>query len=229
VGVRATARLAGALCVLALWSCQANDPGSPLAAWPVDATPMEKALIAGSWRIDEQNDFEREWIDEQALRVAYTNRRAGRRKWMGIRGDSDVLPVDALIRDREGPAVAYVYALVQRDVPEPFEPDAYEFPLAAVLHLRHRGRARLWLDGERVLDVPAPPPGEVGQAAALVTLTDAFDVILVKIARGSPELGHSMDLQIRLSLPNGAAIPQQLFNTMRPSHLPPDIAPELLR
>lgn len=196
--------------------------------WPADAPPLVSALIAGTWSVDGADGFEQAGIDETGLRVAYTRRAAGRRSWGGLRGDADHLPINVVLRDREGPAMAYVYALVQRDVADPLAPTALT-PTPAVLHLRHRGRVRAWFDGRQVLDAPAPQAGTVGHAQASVVLTDAFDVILVKLGRGSPGLGESFDLELRLSAPDGSAIPHQAFNTMRPNHLPPDVPAEMLR
>jgi hypothetical protein len=184
--------------------------------------------VAGSWTVDADHPFEEAHIDEDGLRVAYTRRRAGRRMWQGLRGDAEHVPLDHYIRDREGPLSAYVYALVQRNVPDPLAPGAFD-TIPAVLHVRHMGRARVWYDGELVLDLAAPRDGQPATAAVAVELTDAFDVILAKLGRGSSSMGTSLDLELRLSAPDGSPLPYQEFNTMRPSHLPPDVPAETLR
>jgi hypothetical protein len=204
------------------------DGGKQLPPWPKDAPALSRALVAGSWTVDADHPFEEAHIDEPGLRVAYTRRRAGRRIWQGLRGDADHVPLDHYVRDREGPLSAYVYALVQREVPDPLAPGAFD-TLPAVLHVRHRGRARVWYDGELVLDLAAPPDGKPATAAVAVELTDAFDVILAKLGRGSRSMGTSLDLELRLSAPDGSPLPYQEFNTMRPSHLPPDVPAEMLR
>ncbi|MFT7465434.1 MAG: hypothetical protein ACI9EF_003801, partial [Pseudohongiellaceae bacterium] len=70
---------------------------------------------------------------------------------------------------------------------------------------------------------PAPPPGEVAVARASVTMTDGFDVVLVKVGRGSPELGLSMNFELCLSDDNGEPIPMQGWNTMRASDVPTEL------
>lgn len=198
---------------------------SAVLPWPEEAPPAFKALFAGSWAPRDPEGFDEQWIDEAALVETYTKRRAGRRLWRGLRSTDGVMPLDLLIRDREGPAVAYVYVLNYRR-PEnafaAFDDVAYD-DAPAVLHLRHRGRARVLFDGAVVLDLPAPPAGEVGQAQAVVTMTDGFDVVLVKVGRGSPELGHSMNFELRLSDPQGAPIAMQGWNTMRASDVPSEL------
>jgi hypothetical protein len=202
--------------------------GGELPPWPKEAPALSRALVAGSWTVDADHPFDEARIDEPGLRVAYTRRRAERRMWQGLRGDADHVPLDHFIRDREGPLFAYLYALVQRDVPDPTAPGAFD-TIPAVLHVRHRGRARVWYDGELVLDLAAPRDGKPATAAVAVQLTDAFDVILAKLGRGSSSLGMSLDLELRLSGPDGSPLPYQEFNTMRPSHLPPDVPAETLR
>jgi hypothetical protein len=182
-------------------------------------TPI-KAMLVGSWAPDPEEGFDHAWLDEAGLREVYSLQRASRRIWKGFSTDDDTLPLDLLIRDREGPAVAYVYVLSYRDDPTLAFPDA-----PAVLHVRHRGRLQARLDGALVLDAPAPPPGHWGEARAPVTLTSSYDVLLLKLGRGSPELGDSLDVQVRLSAPDGTPIPTQGWYTMRPPGRPSDLVP----
>ena len=192
----------------------------PLPAWPELAEPARKALLAGSWTPADSADFDQAWIDEAGLRETYSGRRAGRRLWAGMRTAGDVLPVDTLVRDRRGPAVAYVYVLVMRDRDgDRLTESAYDDE-PAVLHLRHRGRVAAWFDGERVIDAAAPTDGGWRHVAAPVRLTEAFDVLLLKCGRGSPELGPTMDVEVRLSTPEGEPVPLQAWNTMRPPGYP---------
>jgi len=196
------------------------DADAPTAVpWPEQALPAFKALYAGSWVPDGADGFDEQWFDEAALVQTYTKRRAGRRIWRGLRSSDGVMPLDLLIRDRTGPAVGFVYVLNYRRPGVP-EEDYADFEYAdeqAILHLRHQGRTRLLFDGVVVLDVPAPPPGEVGQAQAMVTMTDGFDVLLAKVGRGSSELGSEMNFEVRLSDLDGAPLPSQGWNTMRSS------------
>jgi hypothetical protein len=92
-----------------------------------------------------------------------------------------------------------------------------------VLHLRHRGRVRVRLDGRLVLDEPAPPVGGWREARAAVTLTGPYDVLLAKVGRGDDELGHSMDLEVRVSAADGSPLPGQDWNSMRPPGMPSDL------
>jgi hypothetical protein len=205
---------------------QHDAPAVSLPGWPEAASPAIKALYAGSWAPDGPEGFDEQWIDEAGLVETYTKRRAGRRMWRGLRSSDGVLPVDVLIRDREGPLVTYLYVLNYRRPDDPFA-DFGEFDYedeAAVLHLRYRGRARVLFDGKLIIDVPAPPAGEVGEARAAVTLTDGFDVVLVKLGRGSDELGWSLDCELRLSDEQGDAIERQGWNTMRASDVPSELA-----
>lgn len=204
-------------------------------AWPSqDAAPLLKALVAGSWSLLEGEDFADDKLDGEAdVRVAYTRRRAGksRRKWVGLRTEGDALGVGTYFDSqdpREGESFCYVYALVQRNIPDALLPETVIEPQRAVLHLRHRGRLRAWFDGELVLDEPAPPLGEARHVTAPVTMTDAFDVLLLKLGRGG-ELGETFDVEVRVATPEGEPVEHFQWNTMRPNHLPPDVAPEMLR
>lgn len=205
---------------------QPDSSEGPLPGWPEGAASAIKALYAGSWTPDGAEGFDEQWIDEAALVETYTMRRAGRRFWSGLRSADGVLPVNVLVHDREGPAVTYLYVLNYR---RPDDPSADMTTLEyddepAVLHLRYRGRARLLFDGEVVIDVPAPPAGEVGEARAAVTMTGGFDVVLVKLGRGSNELGWSFDCELRMSDLQGEKIDKQGWNTMRAS----DVLSELV-
>jgi len=205
---------------------QPDSPAAPLPAWPEGAASAIKALYAGSWVPDGAEGFDEQWIDEAALVETYTKRRAGRRLWRGMRSTDGVLPVDVLVNDREGPAVTYLYVLNYRRPDDPFaDMTTLEYDdEPAVLHLRYRGRARLLFNGEVIIDVPAPPAGEVGEARAAVTMTDGFDVVLVKLGRGSNELGWSYDCELRMSDLQGGKIDKQGWNTMRA----PDALSELM-
>ena len=75
------------------------------------------------------------------------------------------------------------------------------------------------------LDLPPAAPGEWSEASAPVVLTDPYDVLLLKLGRGSDELGESLDVEVRVSAPDGSAIPGQGWNTMRPPGLPSDLDP----
>ncbi|MFT7464927.1 MAG: hypothetical protein ACI9EF_003287, partial [Pseudohongiellaceae bacterium] len=117
-------------------------------AWPQNGTLALKALYAGSWAPREPEGFDEQWIDESALVETYTKRRAGRRIWQGLRSSDGIIPLDLLIRDREGPAVGYVYVLNYRRPDDPAtaigDMDYDESP--GVLYLRHRGRAKVLFD-----------------------------------------------------------------------------------
>ena len=196
--------------------------------WPEDAPPLVKAIYAGSWVPDGALGFDEEWIDEAGLVQAYTGRHAGRRIWQGLLSQDARLPMDQLVRDRTGPAVAYLFSLLVRSMPDPTLEGAFD-PQPAVVHVRHSGRVRLRFDGEIVLDAPAAPPGQTSVSRVRVNLTDAFDVILLKLGRGSPELGDSMDVELRVSAPDGSPIPYQSYYTMRIASLPHEVEPERLR
>ncbi len=190
--------------------------------WPDDAPALHKGMLVGSWAPNGDEGFEQAWIDEPLLVQAFTKWRAGRRSWLGITTNGPRMGVDVLIRDRTGPAVAYLMSLVQR---RPEDPASLErLPdVQAVLHVRHRGRLAAWFDGRKIIDAPAPPPGEVGLVQVPVVLSNGYDVLLLKLGRGSPELGDSMDVEVRVSDLDGRPIPQQDWNTMRNSEQPSDL------
>ncbi|MCB9896505.1 MAG: hypothetical protein H6825_00750 [Planctomycetes bacterium] len=205
----------------------AREAAARLAPFPTGAPPVAKGLYAGSWTIDAEHPFEHAWIDEEGLRETYTKRQAGRRTWAGMSSTDDFIPLDALVKDRTGPASAYFFTLVHRSpLPDQDAHDPASYPdVDAVLHVRHRGRVRVWFEGRLVVDAPAPPPGETREERVPVTCTGAFDVLLAKVARGSPELGDSYALDLRLGLPDGSPVPLQAWNTMRPSGYLSDLLP----
>jgi hypothetical protein len=193
-------------------------PGPPPAADNAPTPP--KGMIIGSWKPDAELGFEKQWVDEEGLHSAFTKDKASRRIWSGFTCQEAVMPLDILVRDREGPAIAYVFVLVARHpVDGVFEDQD------AVLHVRHRGRLAARLDGKLVLDLPPAAPGEWAEARVPVVLTDPYDVLLLKLGRGSDELGESLDVEVRVSAPDGSAIPGQSWNTMRPPGLPSDLDP----
>ncbi len=183
-----------------------------------DVPWLQKGLIVGTWAAEAPSDFEHSWLDESALRVVFTGEAAGRRKWRGFASAGDSVPVDSLLKDREGGAMAYLYSLLSR--PTPPEGIADE---AAVLHVRHKGRLRAWWDGALVLDAQAPTDGWA-ESRAPVPLTGPYDVLLLKIARG-PGLGSSMDFSVQVSATDGHPILDQAWKTMRPPSLPTDLPP----
>lgn len=185
-----------------------------------DVPRPPKAMLVGSWAPSGPEGFDQQWLDEAGLRQVFSLERASRRVWKGFTTDNDILPVDQLIRDRDGPAVAYVYILSYRDDATLAFPDTQ-----AVLHVKHRGRMAARFDGELVLDEPAPPPGRWAEARAPVVLTSSYDVLLLKLGRGSPELGDSLDVTVQLSAPDGSPIPTQGWYTMRPPGRPSDLVP----
>lgn len=190
----------------------------PLPACADDATPLHKGLVVGTWTPDDPDGFDHEWLDEVALRKVFTKEKARRRTWRGFTTADEIIPTDALLNDRSGAMIGYVYSLISR---KPVNDAFADQP--AVLHVRHRGRVRIRLDGRLVVDEPATPDGGWHEVRAAVTLTDPYDVMLAKVGRGNAELGASMDLQIRVSAPDGSAIPGQDWNTMRPPGIPSDL------
>ena len=227
------------------------DPWAPLLAdlpdelppMPRDGVPLNKGMVIGSWAPDPELGFDRSFLDEARVVQVWTWERVARRTWRGMVTEREVVPMESLLADREGPAIGYVFSLFARRMPDPAQvaPDA-----PAVLHLRHRGRARVWVDGRQVLDVAAPAarnvPGspDIGtwsSSSAPIVLTGPYDIVLVKVARGSEELGPSMEFELRISDLQGRSLPDTFWNTMRtpgwPSDLPepeptepsPEVAP----
>lgn len=192
--------------------------------WPDDAPRLAKALYVGTWSVKPPEGFDRAWIDEAGLVETYSKRAAGRRQWSGLSASGDVLRVNDLLRDREGPAMAYAYTLVQRFGIPGLAPEAAWPDVDAVLHLRHRGRVRAWFDGEVVIDVEATEDGSWQHVRAPVTLTRGFDVLLLKLGRGG-ELGPSFDVEVCLTARDGSPVERQSWNTMRPSGFLDDRVP----
>lgn len=213
------------LAALALGACTATgEPPAAPPAWP-DPLPaarpgvpaLHKGLAIGTWAPDAPGDFDQAWVDEAGLRSVAGGEPAARRVWRGF-GASGAVPLDALLGPRDGEAVAYAFALVQRariDHPAPVD-------TAAVLHLRHRGRLRAWFEGRLVLDAPPAAGDGWAEARVPVLLSGAFDVLLLKCGRGSPAFGAALDVEVRLSAADGAALPDMTWNTMRPPGLPGD-------
>jgi hypothetical protein len=215
VGVQDSPRSAG----------DAGRTGTAL-SWPdklpacaPEVQPLRKGLVAGSWAVREPADFERSYVDETALREVFTGQAAGRRAWHGFATATDIVPLDDLLSDREGPALGYVYSLLSRVAPPEGIADQ-----AAVLHVRHLGRVQAWWDGRLVLDAQAPAFG-AGDSRVAVPLTGPYDVLLLKLGRG-PGLGASMDVSVRASAADGSPLPGQEWKTMRPPGLPTDLVPQ---
>jgi hypothetical protein len=202
-----------------------QPPPAPL-AWPdplppaaEDVPTLFKGLIVGRWTPDAPGDFEQAWVDEAGLRSVMGGEHAARRVWRGFATSAPAVPVEHLAPAREGESVAYLYSLLMRaTLPEDQRRDA-----AGVLHVRHRGRLRAWYDGRRVLDAPAPAGGGWGEARVPVTLTGAYDVLLLKCGSGSPDFGPSPDVEVRVSAADGSALPGVTWNSMRPGSLPTDL------
>lgn len=179
--------------------------------WPADPRPAVKAVFAGSWEPREPLGFDQTWFDEAALLALPANQLAGRRKWRGMTSAGERMLVDAQIRDRDGPAIAYSWWLLTWD--EIVGPPKMDVP--AVIHFRHCGRVRLWFDGELLIDEQPTPDGTWRTFRRAVTLTGSDDVFLVKSARGSPELGPTADFELLVSTPDGGALPGQIWQTVR--------------
>lgn len=203
----------------------AAPPPAPL-AWPdplppaaADVPTLFKGLVVGSWTPDVAGDFAQAWVDEAGLRSVKGGEQAARRVWRGFATSAPAVPLSTLAPERAGEAVAYLYSLLMRaTLPEDRQRDT-----AAVLHVRHRGRLRARFDGRLVLDAPAPA-GEVwGEARVPVTLTGAYDVLLLKCGSGSAAFGPSPDVEVRVSAADGSALPGVTWNTMRPGGLPTDL------
>ncbi len=178
--------------------------------WPVDCPPWVKAQYAGSWSWRAEDGFDRTWFDEAGLLAIPKSRLAGRRKWQGVQSDGDVMLVDVRL-GRPEPAMAYVWALVTWD--EIVGPPAE--PVPAVIHLRHRGRIRVWLDGELLVDEPPAPDGEPRTIRRAVHLTGSDDVLLAKVGRGNAQLGPTADFELRVSTPAGERVDGQIWQTVR--------------
>ena len=179
--------------------------------WPEDCPPVHKAIFAGGWDVKPPVGFDRALFDEAAMLAIPENRHAGRRPWRGVTTDGDVMLIDPQIKDRPGPAMAYVWCLLTWNeivgVPET--------ELPAVVHLRHRGRIKIWVEGQLLFDEQPDAEGSWQTKRSTLTLSGADDAILVKCARGSPELGPSANFELRVSTPEGAPHPGQIWQTVR--------------
>jgi len=214
-------RLVRCALVIACLSCVAPPPpsatpgGKPPEAlnvpWPTEAPPAVKALFAGSWKSQEPLGFEQAWFDEAGLLALPKNRMAGRRQWHGITSYGEQMLVDSQIKPRKGPSIAYTWWLLTWN--EAVGPPETDLP--AVIHFRHRGRARLWFDGQVLFDEQPTHDGTWRTSQREVMLTGTDDVFLVKTARGSPALGPSADFQLRVSTPEGEAFVGQIWQTVR--------------
>ncbi len=202
----------------------APAPAAAPLSWPTelprfrpDVPVLNKGLAAGTWAPDDVLGFDAQWVDEAALREVFTRQQAGRRRWSGFTAGGEQVPVDTLLADRDGPAVGYVFSLSSRALGDDLQ------DRAAVLHVRHRGRVRALWDGRVVLDVRAAPPGDWVEERVPVVMTGAYDVLLLKLGRGSSDLGPSMDVSVRVSAADGSAVPKQFWTSMRPGGLPTDL------
>ena len=189
----------------------------PLPPCSPDAPFLFKGMVIGSWVPESDAGFDQAWVDESGLREAWTRASVNRRTWKGFNVASPTVLADSLLADRDGPAVGYVFSLLSR---ADGNPDVEDQP--AVLHLRHRGRVRVLIDGQRLLDEPAPAGGEWAEARAPLVLSGPYTVVLVKLGRGSANLGASMEFELRVSAPDGSPLPKQSWNTMRPGFAPPE-------
>jgi hypothetical protein len=203
-----------------------QPPPSAALAWPeplppaaADVPTLFKGLIVGSWTPDAPGDFEQAWVDEAGLRSVKGGEQASRRVWRGFATAEPAVPVSHLAPERDGEAVAYLYSLLMRAT----LPADQQLDAAAVLHVRHRGRLRAWFDGRQVLDAPAPPGDGWGEARVPVTLTGAYDVLLLKCGSGSAAFGTSPDVEVRVSAADGSALPGVTWNSMRPGGIPTDL------
>ncbi len=183
-------------------------PAQPDARW------MQKGLVIGSWSLDPALGLDEAWIDEEELREAFTKDRVKRREWKGFSSQTARVPIDNLMQKKPGPIFGYIYALVQRNRPDQTWPDE-----EAVLHITHHGPMKAWFDGRPVFDEDTPS-GTSNTVRMRVTLTDAYDVVLIKV--GSPA-GESLDVTVVLSDLSGKAIDFMAWNTVRIPGIPRDI------
>lgn len=203
----------------------AEEPAAPSGpvAWPSRCAAMLRGLYAGTWAPHEEEGFAHSWFDESALQETYSMRRAGRRVWKGISG-SELMRVDALANDRADPLEAYLYGISSRPPPnglDAFAEGAYD-NAEAILHLRHHARVRAWWDGELVLDEDGTHDEAPRHSQVRVPLTDAFDVLVLKLGRG-PDYGASIDIDVRVSTLDGEPIPGQGVLPRRKNEYPREI------
>ncbi len=195
---------------------QGPEPSSPLPAldslpWPADCAPVHKAMFAGGWDVKAPLGFERALFDEAAMLAIPENRHVGRRPWRGVTSEGDIMLIDPQIKGRAGPAMAYVWWLLTWNeiVGIPQE------DLPAVLHLRHQGRIKLWMDGELLFDEEPNADGSWKTQRRAVKLSGPDDAFLVKCGLGSPELGPSANFELRVSTLEGTPHPGLIWQTVR--------------
>lgn len=181
-----------------------------------DAVWLEKGLMIGTWSMHPELGMDEAWIDEEGLRETFTKVRVKRREWRGFGAESKLIPLDLLMKRKEGPIFGYVYSLVQRNRQDGVWPDEQ-----AVLHVTYRGPIKAWFDGELLFDL-GEPLGSVATARVPVVLTDAYDVLLLKLGADD---GTSMNIEVALTDPEGGAIEAMTWNTVRIPGIPREIGP----
>jgi hypothetical protein len=182
----------------------------PLPPYAEDVPTLSKGLAIGTWAPDDALGFDKSWLDETDLTEAWAKEKVERRVWRGFSVGGAEVNVDALLNDRTGPAVGYLYSVSGRGLLEPAVED-----LPAVLHVRHRGRLQLWFDGKPILDEPAPGTGQQHQTRVPVELRGRYSILLAKCGRGDASLGDSMAVEFRLSHADGTPIEGQSWSAMR--------------
>lgn len=195
------------------------DAGGPPPVLPIagpDTVWMRKGLMIGTWSLDPELGLDEEWFDEAGLRETFTKVRVKRREWRGFATQSPLVPLDILMDRKPGPIFGYVYGLVQRNRLDATWPDE-----EAVIHLTHRGPVKGWFDGELIFNEP-DPIGGVATARATVTLTDAYDVLLLKL---SSDEGESMNIEVGMTDLEGGPIEAMTWNTVRIPGIPREIGP----
>ncbi len=192
-----------------------DDGGLPPAS--SDALTPPKGLLIGGWKLADSESFaKRRWLDEEGLREAFTKERVHRRTWSGFTTETAELPIERLLDAGAGPRVGYLYVLIMR------EDKSGDFgPVDGTLHIKHGGRMRAWVDGRLLADAP-PPDGEWSEVRTPVTMTGPYDVVLLKLGRGG-DLGRTMNVEMRVTAPDGSAIPGVSWYTMRPPGRPSDL------
>lgn len=177
--------------------------------WPESAPPLVKAVVAGPW-VPGPAGLAEAWFDE-SMRTVPRGLKAGRRSWAGLMCHGERLLLDTRFNDIRGPQAVCAFALLSYTL----DVTPSDEPHPAVVHLEHRGQVRLLIDGRVVLDVPASPDGSLQRVRTIVQLQGNDDAFLLKCARGSPELGTSMDVQLRVTDLAGQALPGQHWQTVR--------------
>jgi hypothetical protein len=182
----------------------------PLPGCGEDVPTLSKGLVVGTWVPEGPLGFHEAWLDETGLTEVRVRDKVGRRTWRAFTSGGATVNLDPLLSDRTGPALGYLFSVSGRGLAEPAVAD-----MPAVLHVRHAGRLQLWFESRPVLDAPAPAPGEWGEARLPVELRGRHSILLAKCGRGSAELGRSMELEVRLSRPDGTPIEGQSWSSMR--------------